>query len=76
MIIVFFITIGIMSSLGLEHALIQFGDADLGTYSDMNGYGHFMVSFSWLDFYWLAFTGVLFVLTAFLAVRGSESKFI
>ncbi|MFY0625278.1 MAG: aminopeptidase [Reichenbachiella sp.] len=76
MIIVFFITMGILSSLGVEHAMLQFGDAELGTYSDMNGYGHFLISFSWLDFYWFTFSGILFLLTAFLAVRGSETKMI
>lgn len=72
-IILFFITTGILSSLGLEHSLFQFGSADLGTYSDMNGYGHFVTAFSWLDIYWFGFSALLFAAAIFFAVRGSES---
>lgn len=73
MIILFFITTGILSSIGLEHSLFQFGSADLGTYSDMNGYGHYVTSFSWLDLYWFGFSCLLMALAIFFAVRGSES---
>lgn len=72
-IILFFITTGILSSLGLEHNLFQFGSADLGTYSDMNGYGHYVTSFSWMDLYWFGFSCFLMALAIFFAVRGSES---
>ncbi|MEO9965324.1 MAG: M1 family aminopeptidase [Reichenbachiella sp.] len=73
MIILFFITTGILSSLGLEHSMFQFGSADLGTYSDMNGYGHYITSFSWLDLYWFGFACLLMAAAIFFAVRGSES---
>lgn len=72
-IILFFITTGILSSLGLEHSLFQFGSADLGTYSDMNGYGHYVTSFSWMDLYWFGFSCFLMAMAIFFAVRGSES---
>jgi len=72
-IIVFFIVTGILGSLGVEHSLFQFGEANLGTYSDMNGYGHFVTSFSWFDLYWFGFAGILFAISIFFAVRGSES---
>lgn len=72
-IIVFFIATGILYSLGLEHSMFHFGSQELGTYSDMNGYGHFTTSFSWFDLYWFAFAAVLFVLAIFFSVRGSES---
>ncbi|WP_420582725.1 ABC transporter permease/M1 family aminopeptidase [Reichenbachiella sp.] len=72
-IILFFITTGILSSLGLEHSLFQFGSANLGTYSDMNGYGHYVTSFSWMDLYWFGFSCFLMAMAIFFAVRGSES---
>ena len=72
-IILFFITTGILSSIGLEHSLFQFGSASLGTYSDMNGYGHYVTSFSWFDLYWFGFACLLMALSIFFAVRGSES---
>jgi hypothetical protein len=72
-IIVFFITTGILYSLGVVHSLFQFGYLDLGTYSDMNGYGHYVTSFSWFDIYWFGFAGLLFALAIFFSVRGTES---
>lgn len=72
-VIVFFIATGILDLLGLEHSLFQFGSASLGTYSEMNGYGHFVTSFSWFDVYWLAFSVFLFGVAVVFAVRGSEA---
>ena len=72
-IILFFITTGILSSIGLEHSLFQFASAELGTYSDMNGYGHFVAAFSWLDLYWFGFACLLMAMAIFFAVRGTES---
>ncbi|MEP1032004.1 M1 family aminopeptidase [Ekhidna sp.] len=72
-VIVFFIATGILDLLGLEHSLFQFGSASLGTYSEMNGYGHFVTSFSWFDIYWLAFSIFLFGVAVVFAVRGSEA---
>lgn len=72
-IIVFFIATGILASLGVEHSLFQFGSASLGTYSDMNGYGHFTTSFSWFDLYWFGFAGILFAISVFFSVRGTET---
>lgn len=72
-IIMFFIATGILASLGIEHSLLQFGSASLGTYSDMNGYGHYVTGFSWFDTYWFAFSALLFAVAIFFSVRGSET---
>ncbi len=72
-VIVFFLATGVLELLGLEHNLFQFGSASLGTYSEMNGYGHFVTSFSWFDVYWLAFSIFLFGVAVVFAVRGSEA---
>lgn len=71
--IIFFIAMGVLDSLGLEHSLFQFGSASLGTYSEMNGFGHFVKSFSWFDLYWMAFSVFLFGVAVIFAVRGSEA---
>ncbi|MEQ9022565.1 MAG: hypothetical protein RLN82_07365, partial [Pseudomonadales bacterium] len=71
--IVFFIATGVLDLLGFEHSLFQFGSASLGTYSEMNGFGHFVTSFSWFDLYWLAFSIFLFGVAVVFAVRGSEA---
>ena len=72
-IILFFVSLFVLDELGLEHSLFQFGSASLGTYSEMNGYGHFFKSFSWFDLYWLAFVIFLFGVSVVFAVRGSEA---
>jgi ABC-2 type transport system permease protein len=71
--IIFFISLGVLDQLGLEHSLFQFGSASLGTFSEMNGYGHFVTSFSWFDLYWFAFVVFLFGVSVIFAVRGSEA---
>lgn len=71
--VVFFIMTVVLNSLGVEHSLFNFGSASLGTYSDMNGYGHFVTSFSWFDLYWFGFATFLFAIAVIFAVRGSES---
>ncbi len=59
-----------MDQLGLEHHLYQYGEGPGHTYSDMNGYGHFLAPVFWFDAYWTAFA-VLFALIAYLFwVRG------
>lgn len=72
-IIIFFITMEVLDSLGLEHNLFQFGSAGLGPYSEMNGFGHFVTGFSWFDLYWFAFAIFLFAISVMFAVRGSEA---
>jgi len=71
--IAFFIVTGVLSTLGIEHGLLQFGSGSLGTYSDMNGYGHFPVAYSWFNIYWLGFSVLLFVIAVVFSVRGSEA---
>ncbi|MEO1053573.1 MAG: M1 family aminopeptidase [Bacteroidota bacterium] len=72
-IILFFIVTLVLSNWGLEHSLFQFGSADLGTYSDMNGFGHFVPGFSWFNVYWFGFAILLFAVAVVFAARGSES---
>lgn len=71
--IVFFIVMLVASRLGLEHGLFQFGSGSLGTYSDMNIYGHFVTPFSWFQVYWFGFTALLFGVAVVFSVRGSEA---
>ncbi len=71
--IAFSILVGFFGQMGLEHPLFQFGSGSLGTYSDMNVYGHFVTPFTWLQVYWLAFVVFLFAVAVIFSVRGSES---
>lgn len=71
--IAFFMLAGFLSQMGLEHPLFQFGSGSLGTYSDMNVYGHFVTPFTWFQVYWFAFVIFLFALAVIFSVRGSEA---
>lgn len=71
--ILFFITMAVLDNWGLEHRLFQFASAGLGTYSEMNGYGHYFTPFNWFNFYWLGFVLMLFGASVVFAVRGAEA---
>lgn len=70
--IAFFIILTLFELIGIHHKLLTFDSASLTEYSEMNGFGHSVISFSWLNLYWLSFALILFGLAALLAVRGSE----
>ncbi len=71
--IVFFIVRGVMGELGLEHNLWRFASGSLGTFSDMNVYGHYVPPFSWFKLYWFALAMFLFAVAVIFSVRGSEA---
>jgi ABC-2 type transport system permease protein len=71
--IVFFIIRGVLGELGLEHNLWRFASGSLGTFSDMNVYGHFVTPFSWFKLYWFALSILLFAVAVVFSVRGSEA---
>jgi len=70
--ILFLILQTVMSYFGVEHSMLSFASGDLGNFSDMNLYGHFVKSFSWLSIYWLGFTMIIFATATTLSVRGTE----
>jgi hypothetical protein len=71
--ILFFIVRGVMGELGLEHNLWRFASGTLGTFSDMNVYGHYVPPFSWFKLYWFALAMFLFAIAVVFSVRGSEA---
>ena len=70
--ILFFVALGVLSYLGIEHRLLLFDSASLGLYSDMNGFGHYVAPYSWTRLYWSAFGALLFAGAVILSVRGSD----
>lgn len=60
--------------LGFNHGLYTFAAGDLGTYSAMNGYGHFLEPYLWFKLYWLSFSVLLFIAAIALSVRGTETR--
>jgi ABC-2 type transport system permease protein len=71
--VLFFITTLVLESVGIEHSLVQFASNELGQYSDMNGFGHYVLPFNWFTLYWFAFGAFFFVLALIFSVRGAET---
>jgi len=69
----FVILIPILYRYGIENRLELYGEITPYTYSDMNGYGHFVKGLLWISVYWLAIGGLLAVLAIVLARRGTET---
>lgn len=68
-----FIALQFLSSVGFEHYLYQFG-TPAARYSDMNGYGHYVRPLLSFSAYWLLWGGLLIVLAHLLFVRGMEGR--
>jgi len=63
----------VLDTAGLSDRLYMYGDVVPYTYSDMNGYGHFVKPLFWSTTYWLAWAVLLGVLASLLARRGAET---
>jgi hypothetical protein len=61
--------------MGIEHKLWVYGSSAGMEYSDMNGYGPFLVPWIWFTSYWVAWAVLLGIATTLLAVRGREPSF-
>jgi ABC-type transport system involved in multi-copper enzyme maturation permease subunit len=64
----------ILFNFGWENTLYLFGQTPPYTYSDMNGYGHFVLPLFWSITYWLSVAAFLAVLSIGLARRGAEDS--
>ncbi len=62
----------VMARYGFESSLYQFGDPPGYTYSDMNGYGHFVKPILWFTLYWFAVAGAVGVVTVIASRRGTS----
>jgi len=72
----FFIIIVALGVFGYNHDLYFFGGDSLGTYSSMNGYGHFLKPFLLIKTYWFLFGIILLIIASLVSVRGTETNFI
>jgi len=75
LVLTFFISTIALRQLGYDHDLYSFGGGNIGTYSQMNGYGHFMAPFLWIKAYWFVFCGLLLLVATLFLVRGTETSF-
>jgi len=69
-----FVLVPILFSFGWENTLYLIITVPAYTYSDMNGYGHFVPALFWSIVYWVAMMAVLGVLSIALARRGAEDS--
>jgi len=76
LILLFFIINVSSEFLGFEHSLYKFGGKTLGTYSSMNGYGHFLKPYLWIKTYWFIFGGLLLIISSLISIRGVETNLI
>jgi ABC-2 type transport system permease protein len=69
-----FVLVPILFSFGWENSLYLIITVPAYTYSDMNGYGHFVPALFWSITYWLAMMAVLGIISIALARRGAEDS--
>ena len=74
LVVLFFMITLALELFGYDHGLYKFGGDSLSTYSDMNGYGHFLASYTWVKFYWVAFSSIIFIMAVLFSIRGTESN--
>jgi ABC-2 type transport system permease protein len=67
-----FVLMPILFSFGWENTLYLFGNTPSYTYSDMNGYGHFVPALFWSIAYWLSISCLLATISIALARRGAD----
>jgi len=69
--VVFFISQGVMTALDLTHNLYNYAGAPNARWSDMNGYGHLLAPQLWFQAYWALFMTAMLLVAAALWVRGT-----
>ncbi|MDP1914156.1 M1 family aminopeptidase [Brevundimonas sp.] len=72
--VVYLISTLVLSNIGFDHVLYQYGGGIPVPLSDMNGRGDFAGFAAWLEAYWTAFAVVLLVLAYGLWRRGTEQR--
>lgn len=73
--VAFFVFQGFQSKLGLEHGLLKYGELPTPTYSDMNGFGHYVKPFVFYVAYWGGAAILLAGLSLLFWPRGTDSSF-
>lgn len=72
MILFFIVNAFVLSEIGLEHNMFNYASGGLGSYSDMNQYGHYVNPFNWFQLYWFGMASILMVVTLLFSQRGTD----
>ncbi|HZX29133.1 MAG TPA: M1 family aminopeptidase [Telluria sp.] len=63
----------VLESLGVDRHLFRFAELPALTYSDLNGYGHYLTAWAWHVLYWALATGALLALASCVTPRGADA---
>jgi len=66
------VLVPILFNFGWENTLYLYGNVPPYSYSDMNGYGHFVAALFWSITYWLSISAFLGVIAIAFARRGAD----
>ena len=74
--VVYYLATIFQSQMGINHKLLDYAGNPATPYSDMNGYGHFVTSFTWFKLYWAAGALLLALVANIFWVRGTDAAFV
>ncbi|HEY1149831.1 MAG TPA: M1 family aminopeptidase [Pseudoduganella sp.] len=72
--IVYYIATIAFATMGLDHPMVLYGVTPGLRYSDMNGYGHFLLRERWYELYWAGAALMMVVLCVVFWSRGSNTE--
>ncbi|WP_395405639.1 ABC transporter permease [Pseudoduganella sp. UC29_106] len=72
--IVYYVATITFATLGLDHPMVLYGVTPGLRYSDMNGYGHFLMRERWYELYWAGAALMMVVLCVIFWSRGSNTE--
>jgi len=70
------VMVPILFNFGWENTLYLVGQVPVYTYSEMNGYGHFVPALFWAIVYWASIMAFLGVISIAYSRRGAEDSFV
>ena len=74
--VLYIIATAALGPMHFEHRLYRVFDLPVINYSDMNGFGHYLVQHLWFMLYWTLFAGIMLLVGHLFWVRGTESDFL
>ncbi len=72
--ILYYIATISFGSMGLDHPMLLYGTFPRFVYSEMNGYGHFLVRERWFELYWAGAALMLVALSMVFWARGCNDE--